>query len=111
MFTKKRDAFTLIELVVVIVILGILAAVAVPKYVDIKSKAEETACRGQRDTVRAACSMYKTSQVLDGAAGAYPSTYNSTGLYDGDVIPSCPGTGTFNYDSTTGRVTCTQHGS
>ena len=40
---KKQNGFTLIELVVVIVILGILAATALPKFVDLSGEAEGAA--------------------------------------------------------------------
>jgi len=41
--TKKRNGFTLIEVIAVLVLLGILAAIAVPKYIDMADNAKERA--------------------------------------------------------------------
>ncbi|WP_283164268.1 type II secretion system protein [Shewanella corallii] len=63
---KKQNGFTLIELVVVIIILGILAVVAAPKFINLSSDAREAALQGVAGSIKGANAMvHAKAQVAD----------------------------------------------
>jgi prepilin-type N-terminal cleavage/methylation domain-containing protein len=55
---RKQRGFTLIELAIVIIILGILAAIAVPKFLDVKSTAVTAATKALAANVNSALNIY-----------------------------------------------------
>jgi len=64
---KNEKGFTLIEIVMVIVLLGILAAVAIPRYVDLRTQANAAALQGVVGAVNGASAVnYAAAQVTGG---------------------------------------------
>lgn len=119
---KNRGGFTLVELLVVIVVLAILAAIALPKFMDSGKRSKEAALKSDLKLLRNAVTLYKADTDLypltlsELAATAAPAKGNdgtadvnlTAALWHGPYLQSLPddpvGGAAFAYTKTTGVV-------
>jgi MSHA pilin protein MshA len=67
---QKQKGFTLIELVIVIVILGILSAFALPRFADLGGEAETATVEGARGSVKSASAIVRATALATDTTGA-----------------------------------------
>lgn len=81
----KRNAFTLIELMIVVAIIGILAVISIPKFSDLIDKSKEGYTKGALSTLRSAVAVYYADNL-----GKYPADDLTSLLASHKYINSIP---------------------
>ncbi|MEI8175798.1 MAG: prepilin-type N-terminal cleavage/methylation domain-containing protein [Candidatus Omnitrophota bacterium] len=80
----NKKGFTLIELVMVIVIVGILAAIAIPKFVSLMTNAKVAATQGGLGAIRSAIAISYAKSATSGNP-AFPSAITTDLFADGNI--------------------------
>ena len=94
------------EMVIVIVIIGILLGIAVPKYSSMQDAASLTAAKSNVAALKSAASMYYAEQAIETGRGTYPANKTALqALLEETLV--WPTGYNYTYDRTTGAVTLT----
>jgi prepilin-type N-terminal cleavage/methylation domain-containing protein len=106
----NRKGFTLIELIMVTIILGILAAVAIPRYMTTVEKAEAAAEDAVIGSIRAGLETYATEQLMDNGRRSWPTNpwdalETKPAGYDANDNDDADSDGEWTYNSTTKKIT------
>jgi prepilin-type N-terminal cleavage/methylation domain-containing protein len=109
--TSRKAGFTLVEIMIVVAIIGLLAAIAIPNFVRARNTSQANACINNQRQIEAAAHQYALEQGLDDtyvAADADISPFIK--LDAGGNIPKCPVTAnTYTYAAlTAGVVSCSE---
>ncbi len=103
---RRRKGLTLMELLIVVIILGALAAIAIPRITTSATTAKINACKTNVDTLNTSIEMYNVD------TGSYPSALTDVTTdanYFPDGAPACPFGTAYSYSTTTNRVSDHSH--
>ena len=105
MKTNRKAGFTLVEIMIVVAIIGLLAAIAIPSFVNARTKSQQNACINNLRQVSGSKDQYaldKNGTAPTALADLVPTYITKT--------PICPAAGTYTVGNLGSDPTCTVNG-
>ena len=107
--TSRRSAFTLVEIMIVVAIIGLLAAIAIPNFIKAREASQKNACIANLKQIDGAKNTWALEQKKVNADVPGDTDLFGTSLYIREK-PSCPAGGTYSLLAVVEKPTCTTAG-
>jgi prepilin-type N-terminal cleavage/methylation domain-containing protein len=102
--TSPNSGFTLIEIMIVVAIIGLLAAMAVPKFATMRQKAQRQACVMNLKTIDSIKEAWAAENKKANGDAVDEAAVNS--MLKNEQAPECPGGGAYTYNAVGTPPTC-----
>lgn len=102
----KRRAFTLVEIMIVVLIIGILLSIAVPQWIQARESSRQKTCVSNLRQISDAKDLW-AMEFRKNTGDAVVQADLWPGYIKGDAFPACPASGTYTIDVVGNKPACT----
>ena len=104
--TQRKAGFTLVEIMIVVAIIGLLAAIAIPNFVKARTTAQKNACINNLRQIDGAKEQWALEEKKSAGTATTDHTAAINKYIKGEATPKCPAGGTYDYKAVDTSPTC-----